>query len=76
VVSAAARRLHSRPSSRSQFSARIVTLARQSVVCAGDQASQSNIRPPPFLLPGLDGVEVSLDLGRTDEAARSAAWTG
>lgn len=35
-----------RPLSRSQVSARIVTLPRQSHVCAEDHASQSNIQPP------------------------------
>jgi hypothetical protein len=47
--------------SRSQVNARTVTLPRQSVVWAGDQASQSNIQPPSLLL-GFDGVEMSLDL--------------
>jgi hypothetical protein len=35
-----------RPLSRSWVRARIVTLPRHSVVCAGDHASQSNIQPP------------------------------
>ena len=42
----AAGRGQRRPLSRSQLNARSVTLPRQSVVCAGDQASQSNIQPP------------------------------
>jgi hypothetical protein len=52
-----------------------VTLPRQSVVCAGDQASQSNIQPPFFSLFGLDGIEVSLGLGISDQAAGSAVAT-
>ena len=48
--------------------------ASHSVAYFGDQAKGEH-PATVFLLPGLDGVEVSLDQGFADEIARSATGT-